>query len=88
MGDSEISMFGRLPNIKVLKMGHSTDKPFVPPPDSEGSGIITDRGVLSLCPSNTMTSTFTRTITHESLKFIKFARVVVRIMNIPKQMET
>ena len=58
MGDSEIPMFSRLPSIKVLKMGHTTDKPFVPPQDSEGSGIITDRGVQSMCPSNSTTNTF------------------------------
>ena len=50
VGDSEVPCFGRLPEIRQLLLGHTSDTEFVPPPDSEGQGVITDRGVLSMCP--------------------------------------
>ncbi len=47
--DSEVQCFGRLPEIKTLKLGKSSSSVVVPfLAESEGDGKITDRGLLSL----------------------------------------
>jgi hypothetical protein len=50
IGDHEIPCFGRLPEIRHLLLGHTSDKEFVPPEDSESRGVISDRGVHAMCP--------------------------------------
>jgi hypothetical protein len=52
IGDSEVSCFGRLPEITHLYLGRTQPGEVLPPPGSESNGKITDRGVLSMCLSD------------------------------------
>jgi len=53
VGDSEVTCFGRLPMITHLYLGKTNPTVHIAAPtNSESNGIITDRGVMSMCLGN------------------------------------
>ena len=52
IGDNEVPCFSRLPKITHLFLGRTASEYIPPPAGSESNGLITDRGIISMCLSD------------------------------------